>query len=329
MQGIDNQQKTNKIIVQADEEGMRLDRWLRKKYPMVRSPHILIRTGQVRINSKRAKADARVKEGDEVRLPPNLGQKDLLKSPDVTPKEPILSKKDKSFIRSLVIYEDAHIFVLNKLPGLATQGGTKISQHVDRLSYGLMGETCPEKPKIVHRLDKETSGVLILAKTRSSAAWLTEAFREHKIKKMYWALVKGVPASREGTLRSNIEKVGQLYQNNHDPLTPGREAITHYRLLRKVNRAFSWIELLPLTGRTHQLRVHCEMLGTPIVGDDKYGAFKSKGAASDFPSGLHLHAIEIAVPQVDGSVKHIRAPLPAHMQETWEKFGWQPEEREE
>lgn len=306
------------LEVAAEESGIRLDRWFRRHFPHI--PHgrleKLLRTGQVRVDGGRAKASARLNSGSVVRVPP-------LPEAGAEPRAPELSKDDAAFVRALVIHRDDRIIALNKPPGLAVQGGSGLTRHLDGMLDALKFDA-KERPRLVHRLDRDTSGVLLLARSASAAAWLGDAFRARDTKKLYWAIVVGSPPANEGRIDLPLAKARYGDVEKMQPDEEGKRAITHYAVLERAGRRAAFVALQPVTGRTHQLRVHCTSLGTPILGDGKYGggaAFLS-GVDADF---LHLHArsIELSTPKK----LRIVAPLPAEMRKTWDFFGFDPEDK--
>ncbi len=271
----------NHTISQA-EDGMRLDKWFAAHYPDVPFSAVqrACRKGEVRVNSGRVKGRERLTFEDRVRVPPfkrNL------------PPKPEVSDKDKKFIRSLVIYEDEYFFVLNKPAGLATQGGTKTTDHIDKLLEGLpkIGE---ERPKLVHRLDKETSGVLLIARTKAAAGKLGKLFMSRNMQKVYLAITIGVPEPKEGSIKAALikKRVGGQDRMVHDE-SEGQFALTDFRVTDYAHRSAAMVMLFPRTGRQHQLRAHLELIGTPIVGDERY-AFDREFYQADMPNGMMLHA---------------------------------------
>ena len=311
--------------VEAGESGMRLDRWFGVHYPAV--PHgrlqKLLRTGQVRVDGARAKAGTRLAAGQTVRVPP-VGAPAA--KPDPAARR--LSRADRDFVRGLVIAESADILALNKPPGLPVQGGSRAERHLDGLLDGLAPPRGGERPRLVHRLDKDTSGVLLLARSRQAAASLGRAIKDRAARKLYWALVIGVPKPAEGEIEAALAKTGAAGQERvrlAEPGTPGaKRAVTRYQTIETAGRELTWVALEPVTGRTHQLRAHMAAVGHPIVGDGKYG-----GAAAhpggEIPRKLHLHARRMRVPEGRGRWFDVTAPLPDHMRATWEVLGLDPD----
>jgi len=308
--------------VSADEADLRLDRWFKRHYPWLGHAKLekLLRTGQVRIDGGRAKAATRLETGQAIRIPP-LGEppKD-----DETPRAPKPAKASPERIAELeaaVLHKDDAVIVLNKPAGLATQGGTGLTEHLDGL-LGYLKFGAAERPRLVHRLDKDTSGVLLLARSAKAAAKLSEALRKRDAHKLYWALVMGVPEHRMGKIDLPLAKLaggaGERMVYDEDE---GKNAVSLYRTIETAGKRAAWLGMAPLTGRTHQLRVHAAAMGTPIVGDGKYGgaeAFLTGGVSRK----LHLHARGIKLAHPDGGKLEVRAPLPPHMAATWDFLGF-------
>ncbi len=309
------------VPVAADDADIRLDRWFKRHFPAVKHGRLekLLRTGQIRVDGRRAKGSTRLEPGQSVRIPPLGEATDAAPQPKAT-----ISAADRDWIRSLVIHEDDDVIALNKPPGIAVQGGRKVSRHID----GLLDALAPkggERPRLVHRLDRDTGGVLLLARRASSAAALAEAFRARDAKKTYWAIVVGAPAADEGTIDfAIVKKAGPGgYEKMAADAAGGKDAVTDYRVLEKAGRRAAWLELRPRTGRTHQLRIHCTSLGTPILGDRKYGA--SAAVLDGVPGGdrLVLHAREIDIAHPAGGRLRVVAEISPQMVETFEFFGFQ------
>lgn len=314
------------VKVKADDDGQRLDRWLKKHYPHTgfAAAQKAIRKGEIRIDGKRAKADSRLEKGNELRLPPIFHEKP--KGGSVAQKKEKthrLKKEDVDFIRSLVVYQDKDVIVLNKPSGLATQGGTGIKRHVDGLLDGLKQKDEDARPKLVHRLDKDTSGLLVLGKTPDSTRYLMEAFKSRDVKKIYLAVTMPAPRQAEGEIRAGLVKTEGGHERTIVDDESGKSARTAFKVLDKAGKEAALVAFSPLTGRTHQIRVHAaDVLETPILGDFKYGF--SKEALMDTPieKGLHLHAHILEVPKPKGGMWQFSAPLPAHMKKTNEFFGF-------
>jgi 23S rRNA pseudouridine955/2504/2580 synthase len=310
--------------VTDDEDGMRLDRWFKVHLPQVTFAYLnkLTRTGQVRVGMGRAKTNTRLKAGDEIRVPPLAFDTRPADAPqkDVKP----LSKEERKLFQSMVIHEDKDFYVLNKPSGFAVQGGTKTFQHLDGLLMGL-GVELGERPLLVHRLDRDTSGVIVVAKRRAVAAALGKLFATRNVKKTYWAVVKGVPQPQQGKVDVALVKAKGPEGDRMRASREGEEddeqrAVTHYSVIDKASRIASWLSMKPVTGRQHQLRAHAAHLGTPIFGDNKYGG------DADLPDGvenqLHLHARRIVFPHPRNGIVDVTAPLPQHMAETFALLGF-------
>lgn len=316
------------IKVKEDDNGQRLDRWLKKYVPELPFglSQKLMRTGQIRIDGKRAKPDARLAAGSEVRIPPIEG--DGRKS-DRNAKK--LSEKDAAFIRSLVIYEDDEVVAINKPQGLATQGGTGIKKHVDGMLDALIGKN-GVRPRIVHRLDKDTSGVLLLARSAESARALGKIFQGRDIKKIYWALVAPAPRDLDGTINAPLAKLGGPNKESIGvDEEEGKRAVTEFRVIENAHTQSAFVAFWPRTGRTHQIRVHAALMGTPIIGDAKYGERQYDHEHEqihldgiDLFAGLHLHARRIICPHPINKRKtlDITAPLPPALVKSWKALGF-------
>ena len=314
--------------VDADEAGMRLDRWFKQHYPGLGFGALqkLLRTGQVRVDGGRVKADARLAAGQSVRVPPmDAGPKGDGKPGAPVGASTIRNRSDGDALRAMLIGEDERAFVLNKPPGLATQGGSGVARHVDGMLEAWRNRR-GEKPRLVHRLDRDTSGVLVVAKTRRAAQALTAAFRRRTTEKRYWALVKDVPGRNEGRISNYLQKVQTPDGDRMRVARHGDEgadhAVTTWRVVERAAQRLAWLEMRPETGRTHQLRIHAATMGHPIIGDAKYFEADHNW---DFPGGiqnrLHLHARSIRVPLEDG-VLEATAPLPPHMRQSWNLLGF-------
>jgi 23S rRNA pseudouridine955/2504/2580 synthase len=308
------------FTVSEDDDGIRLDRWFKRHLPEV-SFNIVsrwARTGQLRLAGKRAVPGDRVEAGQEIRVPP------LEAAPSrparAQPKRDPLTEDEEQFVREMVIYEDPGAFVLNKPPGLATQGGTKTHQHLDRLLDGLAGEG--GRPKLVHRLDKDTSGALLVARSARAAGHFAKAFSGRTARKVYWAIVVGVPDADQGTIDAPLAKQpGTGGEKMHVSPEHGLPARTRWRVVDRAGNRAAWLELQPLTGRTHQLRAHMAAIGHPIVGDAKYGgaeAFLTGGISRK----LHLHARRIRIDAPDGGAIDVTAELPPHFAESLATLGF-------
>ncbi|KAA5607644.1 RluA family pseudouridine synthase [Roseospira marina] len=314
------------IEVAAEDADQRLDRWFRKQFPDLTHGRLekLLRTGQVRVDGGRVKANTRLAAGQAVRVPP-------LDAPEggSRPAKPRASvtENDAKDLRKAILHQDDWLIVLNKPAGLATQGGTGLTRHLDAMLDGLKRHPDDERPRLVHRLDKDTSGVLVLARTARAAKALTEAFRIRETRKLYWALVVGTPKPRAGTIRAALAKEGGAKGERmvHDDVE-GKPALTEYQVVDDAAGTVSWVCMEPRTGRTHQLRAHALVLGTPILGDGKYGAAAAFVGGAEVARQMHLHARLIALPHPAGGVLTVEAPLPRHMTDAFKYFGFQPGE---
>jgi 23S rRNA pseudouridine955/2504/2580 synthase len=308
-------------IVSEDDDGIRLDRWFKRHMPEVSFNLVSrwARTGQLRLDGKRATPGDRLEVGQALRLPPADAVPEQAERPKS--ERPTLSEDEAAFVRELVIYRDAHALVLNKPPGLATQGGTRTHQHLDRLLDGLADEA-GNRPKLVHRLDKDTSGVLLVARSARAAGHFAKAFSGRTARKVYWALVVGVPSAEEGMIDLPLAKQpGTGGEKMHVDRESGLPAKTRWRLIDRAGNRAAWLELQPLTGRTLQLRAHMAAIGLPIVGDAKYGgaeAFLTGGISRK----LHLHARRLRIEGPDGRAIDRQAELPAHFAESLATLGF-------
>jgi 23S rRNA pseudouridine955/2504/2580 synthase len=310
-------------VVESDEAGMRLDRWFKSHFPGLGFGALqkLLRTGQVRIDGKRAKADTRLEAGQAIRLPPQVSGADTGPVTAGT----IKNTGDADALRRMVLYEDDKVFVFNKPAGLAVQGGSGVARHVDGMLDALRNKK-GEKPRLVHRLDRDTSGVLVVARTRGAAQKLTAAFRTRDTEKIYWALVKGAPKKPEGKISTWLAKEATPDGDRMRVVKHGEadadHAVSRYRLIETAGQRLSWMEFEPETGRTHQLRVHALHMGCPIIGDPKYF---DDDPNWDFPGGiqkrLHLHARRLRIPHPDRGMINVTAPLPPHMVQSWNLLG--------
>lgn len=314
------------IKVKETEQGLRLDRWFRRRFPALGHGHLekLLRTGQVRVDGKRSKAGERLSAGQNIRIPPQLAS--LGDKTDKLPAKTPGSEVDRRFLQGLVIHEDSQLIVLDKPSGLATQGGSGVTRHVDGLLEALRDEK-GERPRLVHRLDRDTSGVLVVARTASAAAALSQSLRRRDAQKIYWALTKGVPKPRRGTITLALAKQTGFGKSAKDERMTGVEdqegktATTHYAVVEAAADEYAWVQLKPITGRTHQLRAHLAHLGTPFVGDFKYGGAKAKGRG-ELADRLHLHARSLDIAHPGGGRLRVTAPLPPHMKKAWRLFGF-------
>ena len=329
-----------KQIVGEADGGQRIDRWLRRMFPHLSQGRIekMCRKGELRVDGGRVKSATRIEAGQEGRIPP-IPDAELTKP---APKRDIVSEADAEMIRACVIWKDDHIIALNKPPGLPTQGGSKQTRHVDGLAEALRFGY-DEKPRLVHRLDKDTSGVLLLARTQEMARLLTAAIRHRETRKIYWAVVAGVPVPYLGEIKFGLVKAGghgahgegekmrAVHPREIDSTPGAKRAITQYATLYRVASRAAWVAMEPITGRTHQLRAHMAEIGHPIVGDGKYGGSGQENLGDGWgaklggiiSNKLHLHArtMRLEHPKTRKPIT-ITAPLPEHFAHTFETFGW-------
>ncbi len=337
--------------VSEDEAGLRLDRWFHRRFPKLPQSHLnkIVRKGEVRVAGKRADISTRLEAGQSVRVPPlNLTREAAPNAPQ--PPNP----EDAATIRQMILFEDRDVMVLNKPYGLAVQGGSGTKRHIDGMLAALANKN-GERPVLVHRLDRDTSGVLLIAKTRKMAADLGATFRSRGAKKIYWAVVEGVPKPSQGRISLFLAKGAAMGQErearpekgarpaNRDAIEKMRVAkhgevdaqhsLTLYAVVEKVSPRLAWLSMRPITGRTHQLRAHCEAIGHPIIGDPKYNKRADNDPARSDPlravppglePKLHLLARRLILPHPRGGMIDVTAPLPDHMRKTFEMFGFDP-----
>lgn len=312
--------------VTGDEDGMRLDRWFKEHFPGISFGALnkLLRTGQVRVDGGRVKANARIESGQVIRIPPLPDDADqagaaMAASPDgATIAE----------IRAMTLFEDSKVLVLNKPYGLAVQGGSGLSKHVDGMMEALR-EKSGRKPRLVHRLDKDTSGVLMIAKTKGAATSMAASFRARTTKKVYWALVRGMPKPKQGRISSYLAKGDESAEpDNQERMRIAKHgdkgadhAVTLYSVVETAGRGLTWLTMRPVTGRTHQLRAHCNHIGHPVLGDPKYFDVENWELPGGIQNRLHLHARRLVIPHPDGGTIDVSAPLPPHMQQSWNLLG--------
>lgn len=316
--------------VTADEADLRLDRWFKRHYPQLSHIHLekLLRTGQVRVDGKRVKASHRLEEGQSVRVPPLGDAAPEAVRPRALPAAP--SEREAEALRARVLHRDDEVLILDKPHGLAVQGGTGTSKHLDAMLDALRFGS-EERPRLVHRLDKDTSGVLVLARSAFAAGKLGEVFRSRDTKKIYWAAVAGVPKVYQGRIDLPLAKqAGQRGERVAGDEEDGQKAVTLYSVVENAGKSAAFVALWPRTGRTHQLRVHMTAIGTPILGDGKYGGTDAFLTGAEVGKGLHLHARRIIIPHPrSGRPIDVTAPLPPHMLTTWSYFGFDPNHRED
>ena len=307
------------ITIAEGEAALRLDRWFRRHYPALGHGRLekLLRTGQIRVDGKRAHAGDRLAPGQAIRIP-SLGEPPAPAPPVPTSVRPA----DEAMLRDAILHRDDAIIVLNKPPGLAVQGGSGTERHIDGLLDAVRFGS-DTRPRLVHRLDKETSGVLLLARTVAAAAFLTRAFREKTTRKIYWAIVVGLPKPPQGRIDLALAKrPGREGERVRADAEDGKRAVTYYRVIDSAGGRASWLALQPVTGRTHQLRAHCAAIGTPILGDGKYGAAAAHLAGVPGGKRIHLHARALSIPHPLGGMLQVTAPLPRHMRQSWDFFGF-------
>ncbi|WP_265530582.1 RluA family pseudouridine synthase [Sphingomicrobium marinum] len=311
-------QDVQQFVVDEEDDGIRLDRWFKRHQPKISFNMVSrwARTGQLRVDGGRASPGDRIEAGQVIRVPPP----DSVQARGPKPKKKVeLTEDEIDYVQSMVIAKYPDAFLLNKPPGLATQGGTKMKQHLDRLLNGLDDE----KPKLVHRLDKDTSGVLLVARSARAAGHFSKAFSGRTARKVYWALVIGVPEVSEGMIDLPLAKQpGTGGEKMHVDMEEGAPAKTRMRVIDRAGTRAAWVELQPLTGRTHQLRAHMAAVGHPIVGDAKYGgaeAFLTGGVSRK----LHLHARRLKIKAPMGKVIDRQADLPEHFAETLATLGFE------
>jgi 23S rRNA pseudouridine955/2504/2580 synthase len=314
-------ENVRQFTVEPDDEGIRLDRWFKRHLPEANFNIVSrwARTGQLRLDGKRAVPGDRVETGQIIRVPPAEAPKSRRPQKERQP----LSDDQISFARSLDFHRDKSALVINKPPGLATQGGTKTKDHVDGLLDALQYDA-ETRPKLVHRLDKDTSGVLLVARTPRAAAFFSKNFATRRATKIYWAIVMGVPEIDDGVIDLAIAKQPGTGGEKMYPIEDGQAAKTRYRVVERAGNRAAFVVLQPYTGRTHQLRVHMAAIGHPIVGDGKYG-----GAAAVLTGGisrkLHLHARRLKLPHPDGGMLDVAADLPEHFSNSLENLGFSAE----
>jgi 23S rRNA pseudouridine955/2504/2580 synthase len=312
--------KVQTVAVTADEAGMRVDRFLEARFPSLSFSHIqrVIRKGELRVNGKRVDAKDRLEAGQSVRIPPLRFE--APKTADLSEAE----EKTREFLRSITLYEDDDVLVLNKPMGLSVQGGSGTTRHVDGM-LDVMRDKRGQRPRLVHRLDKDTAGCLLVAKTRFAASSLAKIFRSREARKIYWALVAGVPKPRQGRISTFLAKEEREDESVMRIAGHGEEgashAVTYYAVVETSARELAWLSLKPVTGRTHQLRAHLAHIGHPIVGDPKYFNKENWTLPGGIQNRLHLLARRIAVPHPRGGTIDVTAPLPPHMTQSWNLLG--------
>ncbi len=337
--------KVQFIKVADDEAEQRLDRWFRRRYPHLGQGRIekMCRKGEIRVDGARVKPATRIGPGAEIRVPP-------LPAPSTAPIQArdrlgAVSDADSEMIQAAVLWRDEHIIALNKPPGLPVQGGSKQERHIDGLSEAL--RFGGDKPRLVHRLDKDTSGILLLARSPKAASALTRAFRDRTTRKIYWALVAGLPVPRMGSIKFGLlkapghgkggegEKMRLVHPREVEATAGAKHALTDYAVLENLGGRASWVAMVPVTGRTHQLRAHMAGIGHPIIGDGKYGGSAQENLGDGWGAGsggllsrkLHLHARSLSLKHpFTGKKLELVAPLPEHMARSWQTLGLSEED---
>lgn len=318
-------ERVETIEVRAAEDGVRLDRWFKIHFPDVTYGFLqkLLRSGQVRVDSRRVLANERLVTGAKIRVPKTVREPPK-RPPSVKP-APGVSKADRDFIERMILFEDDHVLVLNKPFGIAVQGGTGTKRHIDGILAGMV-DRFGDRPRLVHRLDRDTSGVLLIAKHRDAAAKLGRTFQTRSAAKTYWALVAGVPKPHQGKVEAPLVKASGPDGDRVRKALPGEQeeamhATTHYSVIDRIGQQAAWVSLKPVTGRQHQLRAHMALIGHPIVGDNKYGGDKVM-PAENMDNQLHLHARRLILPHpIEKKTLDVTASLPDHMCRTWELLG--------
>lgn len=315
------------LVVTPDENEMRIDRFLEARFPQLSFSHIqrIVRKGELRVNGKRADSKDRLEAGQTVRIPPLK-----LEQQAERPRSAKADSDTVEFLRSITLYEDDDVMVLNKPAGLAVQGGSGTTRHVDGLLDALTGKD-GQKPRLVHRLDKDTSGCLVIAKSRFAAATLAKTFRSRSARKVYWALVAGVPRVRQGRISTYLARE-EAYDGDQRMAVAkhgddgAMHAVTYYAVVETAAQKLGWLSLKPVTGRTHQLRAHAAHIGHPIVGDPKYFNIQNWELPGGIQNKLHLLARRIVLPHPRGKgTIDVSAPLPPHMRQSWNLLGFEDE----
>jgi 23S rRNA pseudouridine955/2504/2580 synthase len=313
--------KVETVTVTADENGMRVDRFLEARFPGLSFSHIqrIVRKGELRVNGKRADSKDRLEEGQSVRIPPLK-----LDTPKLPGHLSEAEQKTLQTLKAMTLFEDADVLVLNKPAGLAVQGGSGTTRHIDQM-LEVLRDSKGQKPRLVHRIDKETAGCLLVAKTRFAATALTGSFRHRSARKIYWALVAGVPKPKQGRISTYLAKdeseedsIMRVAKHGDDGAS---HAVTYYAVVETSGQKLAWVSLKPVTGRTHQLRAHMAHIGHAIVGDPKYFNIENWQLPGGLQNRLHLLARRIVIPHPRGGVIDVSAPLPPHMLQSWNLLG--------
>src|SRR3954452_7140528 len=314
--------KVQTVVVTADENNMRVDRFLEARFPGLSFSHVqrIVRKGELRVNGKRADSKDRLEEGQSVRIPPLKLDAPKERSGGLSEAE----QKTLESLQAMTLYEDDDVLVLKKPVGLAVQGGSGMTRHIDQM-LEVMRDAKGQKPRLVHRIDRETSGCLLVAKTRFAASHLTGAFRSRSARKTYWALVPGLPKPKQGRISTFLAKeeseddtIMRIAQHGDEGAS---HAVTYYAVVETAGNKLTWVSLKPVTGRTHQLRAHMEHIGHPIVGDPKYFNIENCQLPGGLQNRLHLLARRIVIPHPRGGFIDATAPLPQHMQQSWNLLG--------
>jgi len=309
------------LEVTEEEDGMRLDRWFKRHFSEIRHGQLerLLRKGQIRVDGKRFRSSTRIEKGQKVKIPPiKINDRPISTNKIKTN----ITDQDVEILRKSVIYKDEYIIALNKPAGLAVQGGSGTSKHIDAILNKLQFDM-KERPKLVHRLDKDTSGVLLLARSSKVASFLSKAFKTRDVHKIYWAAVVGLPKIKFGKIDIALNKKRGKSGEKVVADKNGKRAVTYYRTIDKASNKCSWLAMMPATGRTHQLRVHCAELGTPILGDGKYGGVDAfLDGSHGIDKKLHLHAKAIKFPHPAGGFFQVVSDLSPHMMKSWQYLGF-------
>jgi 23S rRNA pseudouridine955/2504/2580 synthase len=320
------------VTIASDDDGVRIDRWFKRHYPNVTHGLLekLLRKGEVRLDGKRAKSATHVAVGQAMRLPPQvIHARPPEKANAEAPRSPI--PKQMGSLADRILYMDKQVIVIDKPAGLATQGGSGLTRHVDGMLDSLTFEK-NTRPKLVHRLDRDTSGVLLVARTTQTASGLSASLALRDTSKVYWALTRGVPKQKNGVIKAALAKEGGFGPHGRDERMAvsedddAKDALTEYAVMATAGAEFAWVAARPITGRTHQIRVHLASIGTPIVGDFKYGGAGSRGKG-DIADKLHLHARSIDIGRPDGGRLQVTAPLSPHMVKSWQTLGFDPDDK--
>lgn len=311
--------------IHDDDDDIRLDRWFKRHMPHIPNGMLqkALRKKDVRLDGKRAEASMRIASGQRLTMPDTW--RDMPKAEAASRKAKPRETSDSAIkdLEQLILFEDATMLVLNKPAGLAVQGGTGQKESVDSILRARAEKLRQEPPKLVHRLDRDTSGVLVLGKTAKAAAELAQAFARKQAEKYYWALVLGVPNVDAGTIDAPLIKKASGKDSKYEKVQAdeeeGKNAVTHYEILDRAAQKLAWVEMVPVTGRTHQIRVHMALIGHPILGDGKYGGSESFFEGGEIPKKLHLHARRLVLP-LKGRTLTFEAPLTGHMKQSWKLF---------